>query len=96
MGREIKKNLADGNEYLAFLDVGSTLVEARQKPSGWSQIRIWRSLGGIQIRSSLLRSRLFLTTTSAFPQATILLNIVRISSFSSNLAGLDMGPTRIK
>ena len=31
-GRKIKY-LADANEYLAFLDVGSALVETRQEPS---------------------------------------------------------------
>ena len=38
----------------------------------------------------------FLTLISALPEVTILLNMVKMSSFSSNFAGLDVGPTRTK
>ena len=32
----MERYLADGSEYMVFLDVGSTLIETRQEPSSWA------------------------------------------------------------
>ena len=47
---EGEKNLAGANEYLAFLDVGSTLVETRQEPSSRAHMDIRYELSPLRRR----------------------------------------------
>ena len=85
--------LSDGNEQLTFFDVGRAFIvpgeEACGRSNGWY-------LEVLLIHVGCPGNNCVLTAISVFPCETILLNITKISSLSSSLAGLDFGPTRRK
>ena len=86
-------HLSDGNEQLTFFDVGRAFIvpgeEACGRSNGWY-------LEVLLIHVGCPGNNFVLTAMSVFPWETILLNITKISSLSSSLAGLEFGPTRRK